>query len=265
VVASGPDAGGDSVSGIRRVASIYARIGRTYWSWAPVLLLVAVIIFLPLGLLETIPGRLDSDSWEIHSIVAVAALAGAIGLLAATSLIGEVFFSGAVAVALTHPRHEKPPGLREIAGRLNYGRLIAVDLVYVAIVVVGLVLLVVPGALAFVWLGLAGPVVEIEGRGVRGALERSWALVRGRFWTVAAVLIPIELVGDSAAEALTAGVHSLLGHGFVATWLADSVANVLLTPVFAVAAVLLTLDMIAEKDGAGPRLNPSPRPAAATG
>jgi hypothetical protein len=78
---------------------------------------------------------------------------------------------------------------------------------------------------------------------------------------VAAVLIPIELVGDSAAEALTAGVHTLLGHGFVATWLADSVANILLTPLFAVAAVLLTLDMIAEKDGAGPRLNPSPAPA----
>jgi hypothetical protein len=248
------------VSRIRRVASIYARIGRTYWSWAPTLLLLAATIFLPLGLLETIPAHLDSNALEFHNAVEVAALAGAIGLLTATSLVGEVFYSGAVAVGLTHPQHEKAPPLRDIARRLNYRRLIAVDLIYVAIVVVGLLLFFVPGALAFVWLGLAGPVVEIEDRGVRGAFARSFQLVRGSFWTVAAVLIPLELLGDSIAEGLTGGVHGLLGHGFVATWLADSAANVLLTPLFAVAAVLLTLDLIAEKDGSGPRLNPSPAP-----
>ena len=54
------------------------------------------------------------------------ALAGAIALLTGTSLIGEVFYSGAVAVALTNPRQKKAPGWREIARRLNYGRLIAV-------------------------------------------------------------------------------------------------------------------------------------------
>lgn len=260
---SSPGAGGDSVGRGRRVASIYARIGRTYWSWAPALLLLAVVIFLPLGLLETIPTHFDTSSLDLDHIVAIAALAGAVALLTATSLIGEVFYSGAVAVALTHPRHQKAPSLTEVARRLDYQRLIAVDLIYVAIVVVGLLLFVLPGALAFVWLGLAGPVVEIEGRGVRGALKRSWDLVKGRFWTVAAVLIPIELVGDSVAEGLTGAVHSLLGHGFVATWLADSVANIVLTPLFAIAAVLLTLDLIAEKDGSGPRLNPSPAPAPA--
>jgi hypothetical protein len=253
------------VKSIRRVASIYARIGRTYWSWAPALLLLAAVIFLPLGLLETIPARVDSDSFALDNIVEVAALAGAVGFLTATSLVGEVFYSGAVAVALTHPRGEKAPSPLEVASRLDYGRLIAVDLIYVAIVVVGLLLFFVPGALAFVLFGLAGPVVEIEGRGVRAALKRSWELVKGRFWTVAAVLVPIELVGDSVTEAVGGGVHTLLGHGFVATWLADSLANVLLTPLFAIAAVLLTVDLIAERDGSGPRLNPSPQaePAAA--
>jgi hypothetical protein len=252
------------VSAIRRVASIYARIGRTYWSWGPALLLLAAVIFLPLGLLETIPAHLDSDTLEVDSLVEIAVLAGAVGFLTATSLLGEVFYSGAVAVALTHPRGEKAPSPLEVARRLDYGRLIAVDLIYVAIVVVGLLLFFVPGALAFVLFGLAGPVVEIEGRGVRRALRRSWELVKGRFWTVAAVLIPIELVGDSIAEGVGGGVHGLLGHGFVATWLADSVANVLLTPLFAIAAVLLTVELIAERDGRGPWLNPSPEPEPAT-
>lgn len=243
---------------LRRVGSIYARIGRTYWSWAPSLLLLAVIVFLPLGLIDALSTTLDVDSLDLDSGFKIAALVAAISALTATSLIGEVFYSGAIAISLTHPAGERPPSLREIARRLDYKRLIMVDLLYVAIVVVGLLLLIVPGALAFVWFGLAGPVVEIERRTVRGALERSWQLVRGRFWTVFAVLVPIELVGDSVGESAGHWVHGLLGDTFLATWLAESVANFLFSPLFAVAAVLLTLDLIAEKDGGGPRLNPEP-------
>ena len=69
------------------------------------------------------------------------------------------------------------------------------------IVAVGLLLAFVPARLAFVWFGLAGPVVEIEGRSVRGALARSWRLVRGHFWLVFRVLVPIEVVGDARLRA----------------------------------------------------------------
>jgi hypothetical protein len=261
VAASSPAAGATSVSQVRKLASIYARIGRTYWSWGPSLLLLAAIVFLPLGLLDSISAELDVDSLDLDSGIKIAALVAAFGALTTTSLIGEVFYSGAVAISLTHPQHERPPSLREISRRLNYRRLIAVDVVYVLIVVIGLLLLVVPGVLAFVWFGLAGPVVELERHGVRGALRRSWNLVRGGFWTVLLVLGPIEIVGDAVGELLGSLVHDALGDSFLATWLADSVANVFLTPIFAVAAVLLTLDLIAEKDGAGPRLNPRPAPA----
>jgi hypothetical protein len=249
------------VSRRRKLASIYARIGRTYWSWAPSLLLLAIVVFLPLGLLDSVSAELNVDSLDLDNGLAIAALVGVIAALTATSLIGEVFYSGAIAIFLTHPEHERPPSLREIARRVEYRRLIAVDLVYVAIVVVGLLLLFVPGVLAFVWLGLAGPVVEIEKHSVGGALRRSCALVRGSFWLVLAVLVPIEVVGDAIGESLGGAVHAVLGESFVAIWLADAVANVFLTPIFAVAAVLLTLDLIAEKDGDGPRLNRAPAPA----
>jgi hypothetical protein len=249
------------VDRLRALASIYARIGRAYWSWRRSLLLLAAIVFLPLGLLDSVSATLDVDSLDLDSGFKIAALIAAVSALVATSLIGEVFYSGAVAISLTHPEHERPPSLRQIASRIDYRRLIAVDLIYVLIVVVGLLLFFVPGALAFVWLGLAGPVVEIEERSVRGAFRRSVELVRGSFWTVLLVLGPIELVGDTIGELLGGLVHDLLGHSFLATWLADSVANVFLAPVFAVAAVLLTLDLIAAKAGSGPRLNP--RPAAA--
>lgn len=247
----------------RRLTATYGRIWRTYWSWAPSILLLALIIFVPLGLLDALTMNVELDSLDITNGIKLAAIALAIGVVTATGLLGEVFFSGAIAVSLTHPHGEKSPPLREIARRLKYGRLIAVDLLFVGIVAAGLILGLIPGVLAFVWLALAGPVVEIEGRTAVGALKRSLQLVRGNFWLVFLVLTPVEIAGDAIGGGLAALVHEILGHTFVATWLAESLADAALSPVFAVAAVLLTVDLIAEKDGEGaaPPLHAAPVPA----
>jgi hypothetical protein len=249
------------VSLSRRVAAIYARSWRTYMGWASSILLLAAIVFVPLGLLNALTMNVELDSLDITNGIKLAALALAVGVVTATGLIGEVFFSGAIAISLTHPHGEDPPPLREIARRLNYGRLIAVDLVFVGIVAVGLLLGLVPGILAFVWLGLAGPVVELEDRSATGALRRSLSLVRGNFWLVFLVLAPIELLGDAIGGGLAALVHDLLGHTFLATWLAESVSDAALAPVFAVAAVLLTVELMREKDGTSPPLHAAPVPA----
>ena len=245
----------------RRLAATYARIWHTYRGWASSILLLAAIVFIPLGLLNALTMNVELDSLDITSGIKLAALALAVGVVTATGLIGEVFFSGAIAVSLTHPHGEDPPPLREIARRLRYGRLIAVDLIFVGIVALGLLLGVVPGILAFVWLGLAGPVVELEEQTAVGALRRSVRLVRGNFWLVFGVLAPIELVGDAIGGGLAAGVHALLGHTFLATWLAESLADAALSPIFAVAAVLLTVELMHEKDGTSPPVHATPVPA----
>lgn len=233
----------------RKLISIYTRIGRTYYRRAPSLLLLALVVFVPLGLLDALAAEVSVDSLDLSSGVKIAAVLAAVGAITLTGLLGEVFYSGAVAVSLTHPEHEGAPPISEVARRLDYRRLILVDIAYVGIVLVGLLAAVVPGVLVFVWFGLSGPVVEIEKRTVRGAFARSWRLVRGNFWTVLLVLGPIELAGDLLGDALAGLVHDLLGEGFLTGWLAETVSNVVLTPVFAIAAVLLTLDLIAAKDG----------------
>ncbi len=247
------------MSFLRELGSFYARIARTYLSWSPTLIALALFVFIPLGLLDAFTSTTDVQSLNIDSAIKVAALVGLIGALATTSLLGEVFYSGAIAISLTHPADQPAPSLRQIARQVDYRRLILVDIAYVALVVIGLFLLVVPGVLAFVWLALAGPVVEIEKRGVRESLRRSYQLVRGRFWFVFLLLAPIELVGDSIGEGLAHFVHDALGDTFVANWMAESLANVVLSPVFAIAAVLLTLDRIAAVDGSAPALNARPR------
>jgi hypothetical protein len=245
----------------RRLGATYAGIWRTYRGWAPSILLLAVIVFVPLGLLNALTMNVELSSLDITNGIKLAALALAVGVVTATGLIGEVFFSGAIAISLTHPHGEDPPPLREIARRLKYGRLIAVDLIFVALVAAGLLLGLVPGILAFVWLGLAGPVVELEDRTATAALRRSVALVRGNFWLVFLVLAPIEILGDAVGGGLAALVHGLLGHTFVATWLAESLADAALAPVFAVAAVLLTVELMHEKDGSSLPLHAAPVPA----
>jgi hypothetical protein len=245
----------------RRLISLYARIGRTYLSRAPGLLVLATVLFVPLGLIDALAVEVDVESLNAHTVLHVAAVLVGAGALTTTSLLGEVLFSGAVAVFLTHPEGEPPPPLGQIARRLRYGRLIAVDLVYVVAVAIGLVALIVPGILIFVWFGLAGPTVEIEDRTVREALARSRDLVRGNFWLVFWVLAPIEVAGDALGSAVDSLVHGVLGHSLFTTWLAESASNIAFTPVFAVAAVLLTLELIAAREGSGPRLHSAPAPA----
>lgn len=240
------------------IVSIYARIGRTYANWAPSLLLMATAVFVPLGLLHALALESQLDSLGFNAGLKLLTTIVAVLALSATGLVGEVFYTGAVAISLTHPHDGRPPSLREIAGMVSYGPLIAIDLIYGALVAVGLVLFVVPGVLAFVWLGLAAPVVEIERRGVREAFLRSARLVRGKFALVALVLIPIELLGDVLTDLSASLAHGLLPSEFLSEWLADALANIAFTPFYAVAAVLIAVDRIREKDGGGVDLHSKP-------
>jgi hypothetical protein len=249
------------VGAIREAWALYARIGRTYVSWARVLLPLAAFVFVPLGLVHAIPVHYQVESLDFGGDLQFLAVIVAMVALAATGLVGEVFYAGAVSIALTNPRSGgRPPSPREVARLISYGRLIAVDLAYGILVAIGFALIV-PGILIYVYFGLAAPVIEIEGHGVRAALARSFKLVRGHFWLVFWVLVPIELIGNGLTDAIASLADHLLGNSLPAEWLADTASNVVLTPFYAVAAVLLTLDLIAARDGTGPRLHSAPAPS----
>jgi len=240
------------------VRSLYGRIVRTYFAWAGTLLPLAVFVFVPLGLIHTIPVHTEVTDLNLGSGAEIAGAMLAVLLLATTGLLGEIFYTGAVAIALTHPHDGEPPSLREVARTINYGTLIVVDLIFGVLVALGTIAFVVPGMVLFVYLGLAAPVVEIEHHGVRAALARSVRLVRGRFWLVLAILLPIEVISDVATNLAIALTHDLLGDSLASEWLTDTATNILLTPFYAVAAVLLAINLIAEKDGTEPRLHSAP-------
>lgn len=251
-------AGNCSLADGMSVLSLYLRIWRTYFAWAGTLLPLAFFVFVPLGLVHAIPVQVEATSFDFDNGIAIVGAGLALLLLVTTGLLGEIFYTGAVAIALTHPHEGEPPSLLEVARTIGYGTLIAVDLIFGVLVAIGSLAFLVPGILVFVYLGLAAPVVEIEHQGVRAALARSYRLVRGHFWLVLAILVPIEVVSDAATSAATHLAHDLLGESLVAAWLTDTATNIVLTPFYAVAAVLLSIDLIAARDGTSPRLHSSP-------
>jgi hypothetical protein len=242
----------------RRLLGVYARVGRIYWAWAPRLLALAVIVFIPLGFVDALLEQVDTSSLDVTNGLRVVAVIGALAAVTASSLFGEVFFSGAIAASLTHPEDEESPGFGHLARHISYGKLILVDILFVVMMVIGTAAFIVPAVFVFVYLSLAGPVVELEKRGIRDGFKRSFRLVRGHFWMAAGVLIPTEIVGDAVNEALVEAAHGLLGHGLLAAWVGEAVGNIATAPVVSVAIVLLTLDLIHHRDGSAPILKRRP-------
>jgi hypothetical protein len=249
----------------RRLVRIYARLGHVYFAWAPRLLVLAAIVFIPLGFVDALLEQVNTDSLNVTSGFQILALLSALAAVTASGLFGEVFFSGAIAASLTHPEDEESPGFVRLARHISYGKLIAVDLLFVAMMVVGTAAAIVPGILIFVYLSLSGPVVELEKRGVWDGFRRSFRLVRGHFWMAAGVLIPVEIVGDAVNDAIVGVAHHLFGHHLLAAWVGESVGNIVTAPVASVAFVLLTLDLIHHRDGAAPRLKRRPEAMRAQG
>jgi hypothetical protein len=75
---------------------------------------------------------------------------------------------------------------------------------------------------------------------------------------VLAVFAPIEIFSGVVTNAATHTTHAVLGDSLIAAWVTDTATNILLTPFYAVAAVLLAIGLIAAKDGTSPRLHSTP-------
>ncbi len=225
---------------------IYVRTARTYRRRGGYLLFLGLAVFVPLGLLDGVADRIQDVRIENlggFNDLGTYALLAAIVVQAVTNLIGEIFYSGAVAIALARGEESEPPPLRTIARNLSYGRLIVVVLIVAAGTALGLLLLVVPGLIFLTWFALAGPIIELERTGVRAALKRSRQLVRGHFWAVLLVVLPISIGSEVLSTASLNWFHELIHSHILSDWAGEAVTGVLLSPFYAVAVVLMTLQL----------------------
>jgi hypothetical protein len=229
-----------------RARDIYVRTARTYWRQGGYLLLLGIAVFVPLGLLDGVADRIQEirvENFSGFTDLGTYALLAAIVVQAVTSLLGEIFYSGAVAIALARGEESEPPALLTIARHLSYGRLILVDLIVAAGTAIGLLALIVPGLVFLTWFSLAGPIIELEGTPVRAALKRSRQLVRGHFWAVFAVVLPVSIVSEVLSTTSLDWFHELIHNPVLSDWAGEAVTGILLSPLYAVAVVLMTLEL----------------------
>jgi hypothetical protein len=170
--------------GIRRVLADAAAAGRHYWSR---ILAVAIVVSVVTAVAEIVVDEYV-DRANLPLVVFADLSASAV------SLLGAVFLSGFIC-KLTAARGEV--SVRQVLRILPWARLIGADLLVALLVVIGILLLVIPGLVAINLFAVVGPVIEIEDLRIRAALRRSARLVKPHFWTVALlVTLPIAITGE---------------------------------------------------------------------
>jgi hypothetical protein len=219
----------DSGAVIRRVFEIYV-------DQAAVLMPAAAVVFVFTGI--------------ISGLLISASAAGAFVALI-ISLVAGTLFTGMVVELVADVqdgRRDASPGqlLRAVTPVL--GQLILVGIVAGIGVVIGFVLIIVPGLILITIWSVAAPVVVLENPGVFAALRRSRELVRGNGWQVFGVILvlyilvkAISLIIDGAASSAGSGV------GIVVT----VIIGVLIAPLSALGASVLYFELRGHAGPAG--------------
>ncbi|HXA54050.1 MAG TPA: YciC family protein [Solirubrobacteraceae bacterium] len=210
------------------VGAIIRRVFNIYVDQAPVLMPAAAVVF---------------ATSAVFSVLLIAASPGLALVAAIVSLVATTLFTGMVVELVADVqdgRRDASAGqlLRAVAPVL--GKLIMVAIVAGVGILVGFILIVVPGLiLATLW-SVAAPVVVLERPAGLRALGRSRELVRGNGWNVFAVILllvilvgvvgsGIEVAGDAAGTAVGLVVRVIVG--------------ILTAPISALAAAVLYFDL----------------------
>jgi hypothetical protein len=206
---------------------VLALAARLYARFLPVIVVLATILFGIAGLVEYLAelwsehvesiapnllGALESLPFLFTSFVAIALL-----------VLAEPLFAGLLDKEL-HPAVEGGAALplRRLLAEFPFARVILTDLLLLVVVLVGLILLLVPGLVAYTLLGLAVPLVVAEDLRPVAAFRRSFALLRrNRVVALMLVLLP-TVVAELLGEWLSDGARELPWWGRILTDVAFS-------------------------------------------
>jgi hypothetical protein len=206
---------------IRRVLGIYV-------DQAPVLMPAAAVVFAFTGVLAGVLAA-ASPSLALVSLLII--------------LVATVLFTGMVVELVADVQDgRRDASARQLLSAVTpvAGQLMLVGLVAALGIVIGFVLVIVPGLILLTIWSVAAPVVVIERPPGLGALGRSRELVRGNGWQVFAVIVLLYVVVVGASSALALAAESA---GTAAGIVVRVVVGVLTAPLSALAAAVLYFDL----------------------
>jgi len=218
------------------VGGVIRRVFQIYVDQAPVLMPAAAVVFVFTGIIASL---------LVTASPGLALVAFLIILVASNVFTGMVV---ELVADVQDGRRDATPGqlLRAVTPVL--GQLILVGLVVGVGVVIGFILIVVPGLILLTLWSVAAPVVVLEKPGVFAALSRSSQLVRGNGWQVFFVILLLVIVVGvlgAVVEGLAASAGSAAGI------VARVVVGVLTAPITALASAVLYFDLRGGAQSAG--------------
>ena len=206
--------------------------------------MVALPVFLVLGLLEAIGDASSDDTsaaflWTLVGIV--------------VGVIGTFWVQGALVEAVSDVRDGRADlEVKEIYDRVR-GRLpalIVAGLLAGLGIAVGFILLIVPGLYLLTRWSMIVPVIVLEGRSAGDSFGRSWEVVRRDAWKVFGLILITVF-----AAAIASGVLQtllLFLPAFLSTWLGSAIANSIVTPFVATAWTLAYYRLAGDEPAAQP-------------
>src|SRR5215217_6153917 len=201
---------------------VFERIFRIYREQFTLLIPAALALFLPVAILNGI--LLTSGG----ALVALATTA--IGLIATYWYQGMVVEA---VVDILDGRRDHTVGSLFSSATPFIGRLVGAGLLATLIIIIGFILIIVPGLIALTFLAVVAPAVVIDRVGVTDALRRSRALVSGNAWRVFGVIVVLFLITAVISGVLQAIGGSISDDSFAGYALADLIARVLIGPLSA--------------------------------
>lgn len=226
-------------------AGTLERIFEMYSRQAGVLLPAALIIYLPVALLQIVAGA--------NLLLALLALV--------VALVAGTLFQGSVVQAV----RDMQDGKRDLSvGEVItsavpfIGPLIGAGLLAGLGIAIGFILLIVPGLILLTIWSLIAPVIVVERPGVMAAFPRSQRLVKGNGWRVFGVLIVMFLILIVAQQILLAIGNGIAGD--VGGAVGYLVAATITAPLPALTAAILYFTLVAMQEGGG-QAGGQPEPA----
>ncbi len=106
-------------------------------------------------------------------------------VILALSVIG-FWLQAYIYVAIFHLAGDNKPSIRQLLreGWCKTGKYVGVSILTGLIIILGLLLIIIPGLVFAVWFSFAGMLVVVDNQGVLAAIRKSKQLISGYFWQV---------------------------------------------------------------------------------
>jgi len=211
---------------------VFERIFKIYSDQFTLLIPAALILFVPVAILN---GLVLENGGALAALISVA-----------VTVVATYWFQGMVVEAvrdiLDGRRDQTVGGLFSSASPYIGPLLLAGILAGIA-TAIGFVLLIVPGLFLLTIWAVIVPVIVIERTGAMPAFGRSRELVRGDGWRVFGVIVVLFLLQIVLGGLVQAIVGGASDDSFAGYAIADLIVHVLITPLSAIAATVMYVEL----------------------